>query len=60
MYGEKPPLGAREIASNTLYSHVALTPGLEPRPELVKSELFNEPFLHSCSPYNNREFKLHV
>ena len=38
---KKPPLRAREIASNTLYSHVALTPGLEPRPELVKSEFFN-------------------
>ena len=38
---KKPPLGAREIASNTLYSHVALTTGLEHRPELVKSEFFN-------------------
>ena len=41
IYGEKPPLGTREIASNILYSHVASTPGLEPRPELVKSEFFN-------------------
>ena len=44
MYEEKPSPRARGgggIVGNTLYSYEALTPGLEPRPELVKGEFFN-------------------